>query len=212
MSLEETKNYLDGEFTQGAKEFLLRTGVWNNGYPLEVLLEKFNAQMRQVKEESLEYLGAYGTDKLVEKLDGLVDFHFTLVNWKYISEQLFTIIGDDLSKMRKFEEIVNEELIDLMNSLVPVGLTLKNPSLGTPQFVIAAKRIIANNRLKYTDNYEEAKSWEIDLSDGLETKLTTTNVDGKDWYCLTDNMGKVRKRIGFTPVKLEDLVGDDSNV
>lgn len=208
MGLKETGKYLQGDFAVGAKEFLLRTGVWNPSLPLEVIIENFNAQMRQVAEESLEYLGAYSVDNEVEKLDGLVDFHFTLVNFEFMGEQLQSLIGDDKSKIETFEKVASGSLIDLLDGLVPLCLQLKNPSLGTERFILGAKRIIANNRTKYTDSYEEAKSWGIDLSDGLETQLVKTTVEGKDWYCLKDNMGKVRKRVGFVGVRLEDLVGD----
>lgn len=200
--------YINGDFKVSAKDFLVRTGVWQPNKTFTEIVESLNVQMRQVKEECLELLTAYGEDTeeaKVEKLDGVIDVYFTVANFHFMCVEINAMIQHEPRLLPIFEEVASDELVSLLTAIVKP--TMELPATVPEASLLKAARLVAeNNRLKYTDDIEEAKRWEIDNSDGLETKVVETTVNGITWYCLKDNQGKVRKHKNFVKVKLEDLI------
>jgi len=163
--------------------------------------------MRQVKEEVLELFTAYGTTDTVEIVDGIIDTHFTWCNFEFMVNEIKAMSVKDPKILDVFEGAVSAELIDLVGGIAPVAFQLKLP-VDQDVLLGAARLIIENNRLKYTQDSKEAYGWEIE-QDGTDIKVVSTAVDGSIWYCLKDKHGKVRKHKNFQKVKLEDLVGDN---
>lgn len=205
MKSSEYSDYILGEFAAEARNFILRTGQWSSNLPTKVLIEKLNVQMEQVREECLELFTAYGTNDLAEIVDGIIDVAFVWSNFDFMVGELKKLSEKDPKVMDELEELINGWLLDLIAGMFPVAANLK-PPVGLDVLLASAKLIIANNRLKYTDSEQEVLSWVIDNSDGLETGIQKTIVDGTVWYSLVDKNGKVRKHKHFKKVQLEDLV------
>lgn len=199
------QEYMRGEFQQEAVNFIVRTGLWSRDLPHLTLVENLNVQMRQVKEEVLELFTAYGTTDTVEIVDGIIDTHFTWCNFEFMVNEIKAMSVKDPKILDVFEGAVSAELIDLVGGIAPVAFQLKLP-VDQDVLLGAARLIIENNRLKYTQDSQEAYGWEIE-QDGTDIKVVSTAVDGSIWYCLKDKHGKVRKHKNFQKVKLEDLVG-----
>lgn len=201
------QEYMRGEFQQEAVNFIVRTGLWSRDLPHLTLVENLNVQMRQVKEEVLELFTAYGTTDTVEIVDGIIDTHFTWCNFEFMVNEIKAMSVKEPKILEVFEGAVSAELIDLIGGIAPVAFQLKLP-VDQDVLLGAARLIIENNRLKYTQDSQEAYGWEIE-QDGTDIKVVSTAVDGSIWYCLKDKHGKVRKHKNFQKVKLEDLVGDN---
>ena len=201
------QEYMRGEFQQEAVNFIVRTGLQSRDLPHLTLVENLNVQMRQVKEEVLELFTAYGTTDTVEIVDGIIDTHFTWCNFEFMVNEIKAMSVKDPKILDVFEGAVSAELIDLVGGIAPVAFQLKLP-VDQDVLLGAARLIIENNRLKYTQDSKEAYGWEIE-QDGTDIKVVSTAVDGSIWYCLKDKHGKVRKHKNFQKVKLEDLVGDN---
>lgn len=206
MKNTEFEKYISGDFSKYAAEFVRSTGQWSDSSPFEVKMEGLNVQMNQVVEECLEMLGAYGSD-LTETLDGYIDLLFTWVNFESMIASIQADIANDVNLVKEFEDKLNAKTFLVLENIVPVAFKLNLSDIGEEKLIAAAKMIIENNRLKYTTDLELAKSWEIDNSDGLETELKETVVDGVSYYALLDKEGKVRKHKNFQKVKLEEILG-----
>lgn len=199
------QKYMSGEFREEAINFIVRTGLWSRDLPHLTLVENLNVQMEQVKEEVLELFTAYGTTDTVEIIDGIIDTHFTWCNFHFMVDEIKEMAEKDPKILDVFEGSASLQLIDLIAGIVPVAFQLKLP-VDESVLLGAAKLIIENNRLKYTQNAVEAFGWEVE-QDGTDISVFKTVVDGVVWYCLKDKNGKVRKHKNFKKVKLEDLVG-----
>ena len=74
----------------------------------------------------------------------------------------------------------------------------------------AAERILKNNDDKvFTDFNEanvEAHKLQNKLGEPIVVVVCTSTVDGVEFYCLKDENGKVRKKVGFAGVDLSDLL------
>lgn len=75
--------------------------------------------------------------------------------------------------------------------------------------VTAARRIVENNKLKYTTDRDVAYAWRLPTGarkDGI--KVQEVVVDGVTYYSLVDKNGKIRKHRDFVAVELSDLTGE----
>lgn len=72
----------------------------------------------------------------------------------------------------------------------------------------AAERILKNNNDKVFTDFNEAQVEADKLQNELNEPIVvcTSTVDGEDFYCLKDEKGKVRKKLGFVGVDLSDLL------
>lgn len=71
-----------------------------------------------------------------------------------------------------------------------------------------AEKILKNNEDKLFSDFNEAQVEAHKLQNELgETIVVCSSVvDGVEWYCLKDENGKVRKKVGFVGVNLSDLL------
>lgn len=72
-----------------------------------------------------------------------------------------------------------------------------------------AERILKNNDDKMFTDFNDACAEALKLQEELGEPITvcTSVVDGVEFYCLKDENGKVRKKVGFVGVDLSDLLG-----
>lgn len=204
IELQAYQEYLHGDFKNSALDFLYKCGLLTPTLYLdnpELFLSKCDTQINQIKEELSEVLVAI--DLNVEgHIDGHVDSMFTILNFL---------------EMNKYMQLMDSELLDgfpihkiqLIGNIADHIVQFPLPKTVTSEIMIAAaKRIVENNKLKYTDDYEVAKSWRIPVGgrrDGI--KLQTVEYDGVKYYSLVDKNGKIRKHRDFVAVNLSDLVG-----
>ena len=71
-----------------------------------------------------------------------------------------------------------------------------------------AERILKNNDSKVFTDFDEACAEAIKLQEELGEPIVvcTSVVEGVEWYCLKDEKGKVRKKVGFVEVDLSNLL------
>jgi len=71
-----------------------------------------------------------------------------------------------------------------------------------------AERILKNNDDKvFTDfNSAQVEAHKLQNKSGEPIVVCTSVVDGVEFYCLKDENGKVRKKVGFVGVNLSDLL------
>ena len=71
-----------------------------------------------------------------------------------------------------------------------------------------AERILKNNDSKVFTDFNEAQVEAHKLQNELGEPIVvhTSKVDGVEFYCLKDENGKVRKKVGFIGVDLSDLL------
>lgn len=197
------KEYMKGEFAEKAVEFIVCTGLWNPNMTAKGIAESLNIQMEQVKEETLEYLTAYGTNDTVEKVDGIIDMHFTVANFEFMGTSITKLVKDDPTNEQVFEANLNSELLDFMGVVVPTAFML--PLKIDEEILLAsAQLVIENNSLKYTSSKEEVESWVFDPDSGI--RIVETVVGGVTWYCLKDENGKVRKHRDFKKVEIDQII------
>ena len=72
-----------------------------------------------------------------------------------------------------------------------------------------AELILKNNDDKVFTDFNDAQVEAHKLQNELGEPIVvcTSVVDGVEWYCLKDEKGKVRKKVGFVGVDLSDLLG-----
>ena len=202
--LVEYQKYLNSEFKDAAVDFIYKCGLLTPTLYLDdpvKFIEKVNVQMNQVKEELSEILAAIDLDEK-EHMDGHVDSMF---------------VGLNFIEMNKYIPLIDEELLEKhlhINKLQLIGNIFEH-IIGHPlplsakdeNMLIAAKRIVENNKLKYTSNRQEARNWRIPVGGRKEgIHLQEVIVDDVPYYSLIDANGKIRKHRDFVAVDLSDLV------
>ena len=203
------EKYINTEFKEAAKEFIYATGVYSSNFSLEKKIEKINVQLEQCREEAiLEFLAAYGVDKK-EEVDGRIDTLFVYLNLREMIEDFNSSLSkvDDEEKVVDILNKLNAPFYELVTTILPKALTLSNSST-EEKMIACSKLIVENNKLKYTTDKNEAESWVIDNSDGLNTKLQAVEWNGSTYYSLVDDNGKIRKHKNFKKVVLEDILGE----
>lgn len=203
-TLEGYQEYLNNEFKQNAHDFIYKCGLLSKTLykdnPSEFII-KVNTQMNQVKEELSEILEAIDLNDQ-EHMDGHVDSMFVVLNFLEMNKYLPQIEEPLL------ESQLNINKLQLIGNIFDHIIAYPLPACATDEnMIIAAKRIVENNKLKYTDDYEVARNWRIPVGGRKDhIKLQAVDVDGVIYYSLVDKNGKIRKHRDFVAVDLSDLV------
>lgn len=200
--------YINTVFKDAAEEFIYACGVYSRNMSVIEKIKKINVQLEQVREECIvEFLPAFGKN-LKETIDGKIDTLFVYLNLRAMLEDF----NSSLAKLETPEEVtdvlnlLDADTYELISNIVPHALSLSNRAK-EEHMEACAKLIVENNKLKYTTSEDEANSWVIDNSDGLNTRVQAVEHDGVTYYSLVDDNGKIRKHKNFTKVKLEDVLG-----
>ena len=205
---EKFSKYLP-DFIFSASKFALATGQIKQSMSGKDLLKSFHNQALVVQEEITEFHDANAIDDRKEIMDAVIDTIYTVGNF----ELLYQLLSDKQCELNEEEQveviavfsIIQTELANLLNALYVYQE--ETESFTDEELYLSARLIEENNNLKYTNNVSEFMNWEIDDTDGLETKRVTTEVDhtlfnGEVYYCLKDMNGKVRKHKSFKKVDL----------
>lgn len=204
--LETYQSYLTGEFKDSAKAFIYNCGLLSNTLyeddPI-TFIKKVNVQLNQVKEELGEILVAIDLDTK-EHIDGHVDAMFVGLNFVEMNQYL-QFISEDL-----LQEHLDINKLQLVGNIFDhiIGYPLPETVTDTAM-VTAARRIVENNKLKYTTDRDVAYAWRLPAGarkDGI--KVQEVVVDGVTYYSLVDKNGKIRKHRDFVAVELSDLTGE----
>lgn len=202
------ERYINTTFKEAAEEFIYACGVYRKDMTLVEKINQINVQLQQVREECIvEFLPAFGKD-LKETIDGKIDTLFVFLNLRVMLEDFNSSLAQ-LSNPDEVADVLNlldADTYELVSKIVPHALALSNKAK-EEHMEACAKLIVENNKLKYTANRDEAYSWEIDNSDGLNTRVQEIEHEGVTYYSLVDDNGKIRKHKNFTKVKLEDVLG-----
>ena len=204
--LEEYQKYLNGEFKEAAHDFIYKCGLLTPTLSVDdpmAFIQKVNVQMNQVKEELSEILAAIDLDKK-EHIDGHVDSMFVILNLIEMNKYLITVDEELLS------EHLNVDKLQLIGNIFEHVIAYPLPKdIKDQEMLIAAMRIVENNKLKYTTDYQEARGWRIPVGGRKEgVKLQKVNYNGVNYYSLVDKDGKIRKHRDFVKVDLSDLVSE----
>lgn len=195
------------KFSESAISFQVKTGLISDVKDLYSLYSSLSVQTDQVSEEMLEFYHAVILGDKVEAVDGLVDVIFTMVNFDFITQNIFEITGENEILDNEISHIKNEYkylIKEVLDDFLSMGIKEKD-------IINSAKIIEINNSNKYTNNLQEAINWDIDLSDGLATHIVATPVDEEVYFCLKDKNGKVRKHKNFKKFDLNFLNKEEVN-
>lgn len=195
------------KFSESAIAFQVKTGLIADVKNLKSLYNSLSVQTDQVSEEMLEFYHAVVIGDKVEAVDGLVDVIFTMVNFDFITQNIYEIVGENKTienDTRCIKNDYNYLIKEVWNDFLKMGVK-------EDDIINSAKLIEINNANKYTNNLQEAINWDIDLSDGLATHIVATPVDEEVYFCLKDKNGKVRKHKNFKKVDLNFLIKNEGN-
>lgn len=163
-------------------------------------------ECKRVIEECDETVKAFHDKDVKERLDGVVDVYWT-------TSQLYNVVG---VLREKFPDIIHfmkenydfDEVLLLQYAMAYSLLAItvgQGTIISGHRIALAAKRIIINNKLKYTDNLELAKTWAEKMPEGCIMESNMYN--GKEFHCIkrvSDDY--IVKPFDFKPVNLEDIV------
>lgn len=204
--LKKYQSYLNGDFKTGALDFLYKCGLLTETMYVDdpdKFISKVDTQMNQIKEELGEVLEAIDLDAK-EHMDGHVDSMFVVLN--------FLEMNKYLGKMPEayLEENLNLNKLQMIGNIFDHIISYPLPKEATDEnMLIAARRIVENNALKYTNDKEVAKSWKIPTGGRKEgIHLQEVEYQGVVYYSLVDSNGKIRKHKDFKAVDLSDLVDE----
>lgn len=171
---------------------------------LENKVNRVNLQIKIVSEELYtEYFKFFGHDQL-ETLDSVSDCLFTIIE---LERQLSILSEQEQSNSDVAEYIglhLNHSALNLLSSAIGLFYETFTEHFDLDIIIDATNRVIENNMSKFTTNKEEALKWKSPKAENLS--ISETVVDGVTYYCFKNESGKVRKRLGFKGVQLQDLV------
>ncbi|QQV88779.1 hypothetical protein Liucustia_79 [Acinetobacter phage Liucustia] len=163
-------------------------------------------ECKRVIEECDETIAAYKARDTKERLDGVVDVYWTSAQLQRLLDVLMVKFPNIIAHMKENYEF--DEVLQLNHALglFPIAITLgQGTILSGHRIALAARRIIANNKQKYTSNIEEALDWEKHRPAGVVLRKYEYN--GQEFYCLKRTSDDyVVKPHTFEDVKLGDLV------
>lgn len=205
-TLEDLNKFLTGPFRDAVLEFNGACGkspytVENVEKAVDMLLN----ECRRVIEEGEEGKTAYLEQNRTERLDAVVDIYWTqtqLLNVMAVCKSRFPDFMEEL-KSRAYDDVL---LIEYATQIASLGIQLAQGTIISGHAIeVAAKRIMKNNSMKYTDDPAKAQEWAKHLEDGQELKSYVYN--GKTLYCVKRMYDDyIVKPYGFVPVKLGDIV------
>lgn len=205
IELNGYQEFLQGDFKQSALDFIYKCGLLTDTLYLDdpdKFISKVDTQMNQVKEELAEVLTAIDLN-VAEHIDGHVDSMFTLFNFLEMNKYL------QLMNPEKLQESFPIEKLQLIGNITDYIIQYPLPkSVTDEQMITACKRIVENNKLKYTTDEAVARAWRLPVGARREgIKLQTVEYEGVVYYSLVDKNGKIRKHRDFVAVDLSDLAG-----
>ena len=112
--------------------------------------------------------------------------------------QAKVILEEAKELLKACEEQNEQELIDGTIDVLVTSLRLLSLLGKRYDLMKAAKLVMENNHLKYTDDLLLVQHWLA----GTTYKMSVAEVKGKKYYCLKDDNGKIRKWVGFPKVEL----------
>lgn len=203
IELNGYQEYLQGEFKQSALDFLYKCGLLTETLYIDdtdKFISKCDTQLNQVKEELAEVITAIDLN-VTEHIDGHVDSMFVLFNFLEMNKYLQLV---DQEKLKANFPI---EKLQLVANIAEYIIQYPLPkSVTDEQMIIAGKRIVENNKLKYTTDEEVARSWRLPVGARREgIKVQAVEYHGVTYYSLVDKNGKIRKHRDFVAVDLSDL-------
>lgn len=164
-------------------------------------------ECKRVIEECDETIAAFKAKDLKERLDGVVDVYWTfsqLDNLMVVFNEKFG--GELIQHMKANYEYDEVLLLTYAVKLAPLAIQLgQGTIISGHRISIAARRIIENNKQKYTTDLDTALDWEKHRPEGVV--LRKYEYLGQEYYCLkriSDDY--IVKPYTFKDVKLEDLV------
>lgn len=205
IELNGYQEFLQGDFKQSALDFIYKCGLLTDTLYLDdpdKFISKVDTQMNQVKEELAEVLTAIDLN-VAEHIDGHVDSMFTLFNFLEMNKYL------QLMNPEKLQESFPIEKLQLIGNITDYIIQYPLPkSVTDEQMITACKRIVENNKLKYTTDEAVARAWRLPVGARREgIKLQAVEYEGVVYYSLVDKNGKIRKHRDFVAVDLSDLAG-----
>ena len=201
MSNYETKlsEYIQNKFAPAVVLFNYIGGVHVDRInTLEEAVEKTITHLKVTHEEWIENMSAIGMD-VEQELDGMVDQMFT---FPYLDGLIYGLNDKFDGYIDQIKRSPYFRAIAAMEACINVTCALQEAFIPVEIFIEACDRVIDNNMSKFTTDKEYALTWE--LPEGCT--LTSQEYKGDVYWYIVNADGKVKKRIGFEPVDLSDLV------
>jgi len=129
-----------------------------------------------------------------------------ILSWQELQNQVKLIVEEVNETMRDAEAKditgVLDGCVDVL--VTAIGLKQQLESLGID--VNLALRLVSENNLgKFTKDHSLAEETAKKYSkDGIPSRVSASNYEGDTYFSIKDNNNKIRKPIGFVPVKLTD--------
>ncbi|QIW91584.1 hypothetical protein vBAbaMD22_71 [Acinetobacter phage vB_AbaM_D22] len=163
-------------------------------------------ECKRVIEECEETVAAYKARDAKERLDGVVDVYWTSIQLQHLLDTFMVKFPDIIQFMK--ENFEYDEVLQLSYALgfFQLAITLgQGTIISGHRIALAGRRIVANNKQKYTTNLDEALDWEKQRPAGVILRNYTFN--GQEFYCLKRvEDDYIVKPYTFKDVKLGDLV------
>lgn len=186
---------------------VLAKGKTIQEYSNEELIENTILQTDVVtKEELIEFIENFDLD-LIEELDGAVDSLYVGVFLFDLIKEVKRRISNGVATQEDFKTLPMRRINFIMKlcNFVFENLPLDRGEDGELNYDLveeASKRIIENNLSKFTTDKEYFNSWKAPEG----AVASQRECQGETYYFFSQE-GKVKKRVGFTPVQLDDLFG-----
>lgn len=205
--LKEFNEFMANELKPAVYEFNGACGKDPNAVEdKDEAVEMILNECKRVIEECDETVKAFREKDTKERLDGVVDVYWT-------TAQLDNVVGVLCGKFPNLIQYMKDnydfdEVLQLQYALkyAPLAIAVgQSTILSGHRICLAAKRIIINNKLKYTTDLELAKTWAEKMPEGCMIESNVYN--GTEFHCikrLSDDY--IVKPFDFKPVNLEDIV------
>lgn len=193
VTAKEFNEFLVGIFRESVIEFNSACGK----NPLLVKNPKAAADMvlnecKRICEESQEAIQAFYNKDRKERIDGIVDIHWCLTQFRYLFHVFhanFTVSKGDENYntfLKELSELSYDDrmIIEHVNNISREALVVATGNIISGETIIrAALKVIENNKQKYTDDFDVASDWLANNKvEGVELRGYVYN--DKKYYCL----------------------------
>lgn len=200
---EDFNKYLSTRFRDAVIEFNAACGK----NPLhikdgDVAVDMVLNECKRVIEESDETIKGYLESYRKERLDGIVDTYWTATQLEFLLSTFYLNIKEEFLDALRHREYDKQLMITYAHKNSELAVVLgQGTIISAKAIMIAAERVIINNKMKYTDDVNKAQEWAKHLEDGQELKSYEFN--GKTFYCIKRIFDDyIVKPYGFKPVDL----------